>query len=168
MERFDILDKNGSPTGLLAEKGAKLAPGQHYLGVHVYVFNAAMEFLIQQRAYHKKFLPGGWDVCLEHAMAGETSRGCAVRGLQEELGLVVSAQDMQFVYRLVWEADHHIIDVYFVQMEFDISKLVLAHNEVIDVKGISKTEMLALISGMDYRPQEYRTMIANKICKLTT
>ncbi|MCL1788033.1 MAG: NUDIX domain-containing protein [Defluviitaleaceae bacterium] len=167
MERFDILDKNGSPTGLLAEKGAKLAPGQHYLGVHVYVFNAAMEFLIQQRAYHKKFLPGGWDVCLEHAMAGETSKECAVRGLQEELGLVVPAQDIQFVCRLVWEADHHIMDVYFVQAEFDISKLVLAPNEVIDAKGISKTEMLALINGMDYRPLAYRAVLADKIRRLT-
>ena len=166
MEAFDVLDINGNPIGLVANKGALLAPGQYYLGVHVYVYNAAMEFLIQQRAHHKKFLPGGWDVCLEHAMAGETSKECAVRGLQEELGLVVPAQDIQFVCRLVWEADHHIMDVYFVQAEFDISKLVLAPNEVIDAKGISKTEMLALIDGMDYRPQEYRAMLSGEILRL--
>jgi len=166
MEQFDILDRNGNPTGFLADKGSALKPNQYYLGTHVYVFNSAMEFLVQQRSYDKKFLPGGWDICLEHTIAGETSLECAVRGLQEEIGLTVPATCMRFVKRFIWETDNHIGDVYFLQTEFDVSKLVFSPNEVIGAKTISKIEMLALIMGMYYRPEEYRQILFGEITKL--
>jgi len=167
MEQFDILDRNGNPTGILADKGSALKPGQYYLGTHVYVFNSAMEFLIQQRSYDKKFLPGGWDICLEHTIAGETSLDCAVRGLQEEIGLTVPATCLRFVQRFIWEEDNHIVDVYFLQAAFDISKLILPPSEVIGAKAISKAEMLALVENMYYRPEEYKREIWNEIKELS-
>ena len=76
MEQFDILDRNGNPKGLTACKGSALSYGEYYLGTHAYIFDSSPEFLIQQRSYDKAFLPGGWDVHLEHAIAGETSTEC--------------------------------------------------------------------------------------------
>jgi len=166
MEQFDILDKNGNVTGLVAEKGSQLNKGQYYLGTHVYVFNSSLEFLLQQRAYDKKFLPGGWDVHLEHAIAGETSIECAIRGLEEEIGLVASKDGIRFLNRLVWDAYNHIIDVYFLQTDFDISKLSIQESEVIGLKAISKAEMLKLVEKMDYRPEEYRQLMLDGINKL--
>ena len=166
MEQFDILDKNGNPTGLTAAKGSALKPGQYYHGVHVYVFNRALEFLVQQRSYDKKFLPGGWDVVLEHTMAGESSVECAARGLREEIGLAIPENCLQFVYRLIWEEYSHIVDVYFLQLDFDISKLVLEEGKVIGAKAITKAEMLELVKNMYYRPQEYRQFIMNEINKI--
>jgi len=166
VEQFDILDRSGNPTGRLADKGTPLKPGQYYLGTHLYIFNSAMEFLVQQRSYDKKFLPGGWDVCLEHAIAGEASLECAVRGLQEEIGLTVPATCLRFVQRFIWEEDNHIVDVYFLQTEFDVSTLILPPNEVIGAKAISKAEMLTLIENMYYRPEEYRRVLLGEIIKL--
>ena len=60
MEQFDIIDRNGIPIGLLANKGTLLQRGQYYLGVHAYIFNSSKEFLVQQRSFTKEFLPGGW------------------------------------------------------------------------------------------------------------
>jgi len=62
MEQFDILDKTGCKTGLVANKGAQLAQWQYYLGVHVYVYNHAKEFLVQQRAYDRRNKPRGFRV----------------------------------------------------------------------------------------------------------
>jgi len=166
MEQFDILDKNGNITGLVAEKGSQLHNGQYYLGTHVYVFNSSLEFLLQQRAYDKKFLPGGWDVHLEHTMAGETSVECAIRGLEEEIGLTAPKDAIRFLHRLVWEAYNHISDVYFLQTDFDINKLTIQQSEVIGLKAVSKTEMLKLVEKMDYRPEEYRQMLFEEINKL--
>ena len=167
MEQFDILDINGNPTGILADKGTALNSGQYYLCTHVYVFNSAMDFLIQQRSFDKKFLPGGWDICLEHTIAGETSLECAVRGLEEELGISAPKNGVCFVKRFIWEEDNHIVDVYFLQMEFDISKLILPPNEVIGAKAISKSEMLTLIENMYYRPEKYKQFLIREINKLT-
>jgi len=156
IEQFDILDVTGKPTGITADKGTKLQDGQYYLGIHVYVYNSCGKFLLQQRSYNKKFLPGGWDILCEHVIAGETSREGALRGLREEIGLHVPEADLHFVERMRWEADHHIVDIYFAKADFTPDELTLQSSEVISAKMVSLEEMLALISQMDYRPTEYR------------
>jgi len=168
MEHFDILDKTGTPTGRTAPKGTPLPPSQYYSGTHVYIFNSKNEFLLQQRALHKKFLPGGWDIHCEHTMAGETPIQCATRGLQEELGLTVPESDFRFMKRFLWEADNHFVDVYFLQTDFDITKLILPPNEVIGAKAIPLSEMLQLVENMHYRPVEYRQFILSEIIKQET
>lgn len=166
MEQFDILDKNGNPIGQTADKGSSLLPGQYYLGTHVYVFNSKKEFLLQQRALDKKFLPGGWDIHCEHTLAGETSMQCAIRGLQEELGITAYESDFRFIKRFKWEEDRHFVDVYFLQAEFDIAKLNLQTSEVIGAKAIPLTETLALVEIMHYRPVEYRQSIQQELSEL--
>jgi len=161
-EQFDILDISGTPTGI-ADKGTPLNDGQYYLGVHVYIYNSDGEFLLQQRSYNKNFLPGGWDVVLEHVIAGESSLEGAMRGIREEIGLFVSKSDMKFAGRFIWNTYHHIIDVYFVRANFNVSALLLQNEEVIGAKMVSKDDMLELLSNMDYRPVEYRKHITCKI-----
>jgi len=165
-EQFDILDISGAPTGITANKGTPLKDGQYYLGVHVYICNHAGEFLLQQRSYNKSFLPGGWDVVLEHVMAGESSKEGAVRGIKEEIGLSVSESDIRFAGRFIWGTYHHIIDVYFVKANFDVNDLSLHNEEVIGAKMVSKDDMLELVSKMDYRPAEYRQHINCEINEL--
>jgi len=167
-EQFDILDINGAPTGITADKGTQLKDGQFYLGVHVYIYSSAGEFLLQQRSYNKNFLPGGWDVILEHVMAGESSMDGAIRGVKEEVGLSISESDIRFAGRLIWNAYHHIIDVYFAKADFDVNELSLQNEEVIGAKMVSKNDMLELVSKMDYRPVEYRQFIDCEIGKLVS
>lgn len=167
MELFDILDRDGKLTGLTASKGTQLQDGQYYLGVHAYIFNYSMEFLLQQRSYDKAFLPGGWDVVLEHVVAGETSKDGTVRGIKEEVGLDVNENDVRFVGRMIWEEYHHIVDIYFVKTDFAASELNLQREEVIGLKTVSKAEMQEFVSNMHYRPEEYRRIMQHEIAKLT-
>ena len=166
MEQFDVLDANGIPTGLLASKGEPLKDGQYYLGVHVYIYNHAIEFLLQQRSYDKAFLPGEWDVLLEHAIAGESSKETAIRGIREEIGLTANENNIDFKRRIIWEEYHHMIDVYFLKIEVDIGSLSLQDHEVIGAKFIPKSEMLEIVSAMHYRPESYRKYLLQEINKL--
>ena len=166
MEQFDILGMNGEPTGRTADKGTALIDGEYYLGVHAYIYNSRGEFLLQQRSYDKAFLPGGWDIVLEHVIAGETSKEGIIRGIKEEIGLSVPENDVRFVKRFFWEIYHHIIDVYFLQMDFDINALKLQSTEVIAAKVVPKDEILEMVSKMYYRPAEYRRDIALEIKRL--
>ena len=166
IEQFDILDICGIPTGATANRGTQLKDVEYYLGVHVYIYNTEGEFLLQQRSYNKNFLPGGWDVVLEHIVAGETSVEGAIRGITEEVGICIPKSDMKLAGRFIWNTYHHIIDVYFAKADFAISELSLRNEEVIAAKMVSKDDMLELILKMDYRPVEYRQHIGCKIRKL--
>lgn len=166
MEQFDILNKKGEPTGLTAVKGANLKDGQYYLGVHAYIYNSSNEFLLQQRAFNKVFLPGGWDIHMGHVIAGETSKEGIIREIQEEIGLSPLQDDVHFVERVFWEIYHHIIDIYFLKIDFNISQLSLQREEVIGVKAISMDDMVNLVSNMHYRPNQYRGIVKNEIKKL--
>lgn len=55
MEYFDILNKDGSKSGLIATKGEELSGDQYYLGVHAYIHNLKGEFLLQKRSEKKDF-----------------------------------------------------------------------------------------------------------------
>lgn len=167
MEKFDILDENGKVTGEIADKGTVLHDGQYYLGVHAYIYNSSNEFLLQQRAFDKDFLPGEWDIHLGHVIAGETSKDGMIREIEEELGLVFPNNKMRFIKRVFWGIYNHIIDIYFLNIDFNIDELSLQPNEVIGVKKVSKEYMLSLVSDMYYRPEEYREIVLNEINKLT-
>ena len=149
MEQFDILDKNGCPIGATADKGMPLDNGQYYLGTHAYIFNSKNEFLLQQRALDKDFLPGGWDIHMGRVTAGETSKEGIIREIKEEIGLTFPAHKIRFVGRVIREIYHHIIDLYFLQIDFELDKLNLQKKEVIGVKSVCAGEMLALVSSMD-------------------
>jgi len=165
-EQFDILDINGKPTGITADKGTQLKDGQYYLGIHVYIYNSSCEFLLQQRSYNKDFLPGGWEVLLEHVIAGETSLEGAIRGIEEEIGMTFSKHNIRCAGTFVWDTHHHIVDVYFVQADVNIKNLTLQPTEVINAKMVSADEMLNHVKTMDYRPLEYRQFIEHEINKI--
>jgi len=165
MEKFDVVDINGKPSGLLANRGTLLNNGQYYIGVHVYIYNSRMEFLLQQRSYTKEFRPGGWDILMGHNIAGETSYESIIREIKEEIGLIIPQKNIEFISRIIWEEYHHIMDVFFLKIDYNLKKLILKKDEVINIKKIIKQEMLVLIKNMDYRPREYREIIGNEILK---
>lgn len=69
-------------------------PEVHRLGllhraVHVFVFNARGELFLQKRSMKKDCFPGTWDSSASgHLNPGEPYDACAIRELEEEIGLV--------------------------------------------------------------------------------
>ena len=161
MESFDILDKDGCSSGLIANKGEDLLKGQYYLGVHAYIYNDKGEFLLQQRSRNKEFLPLGWDIHMGHVLAGESSEEAIRREVFEEIGIKVD--EINHMDRVVWEVHNHMIDIYTIQQDINIKDTVLQASEVEAIKYVSKDEMLALVDKMDYRPHEYRKRIKSFI-----
>jgi len=58
------------------------------------------------------------------------------------------------------------IDIYFLQNDFEIDELRFQRDEVIGAKVVSVLDMLTLVSKMDYRPKEYRTIVSAEIKRL--
>lgn len=162
MEHFDILNIDGSISGLKARKGEELSTGQYYLGVHASIYNSDGKFLLQQRSRNKEFLPLGWDIHMGHVVAGESSEQAIRREILEEIGIDVD--NVNCIDRVIWEIHNHMIDIYTIHQDIHLEDIILQESEVEAVKYVSKDEMLDLIDKMDYRPLEYREKVKEFVC----
>jgi len=90
-ELFETIDERGQAAGLVPRARVH-AEGRWHRAAHVWVFDSDGHVLVQQRSQDKDLNPGKWDVSVgEHLQPGEGYRDAALRGLHEELGLVVDA-----------------------------------------------------------------------------
>ena len=90
-EIFDVVNERDEVIGQQSREAV------HHLGlmhraVHVLVFNAAGQVFLQKRSMMKDRQPGLWDSSASgHVDTGEGYDACAVRELQEEIGLKLAA-----------------------------------------------------------------------------
>ncbi len=104
------------------------------------------EVLIQRRAMGKYHTPGLWaNTCCTHPHWGEAALGCAVRRLDEELGLV--APPLGYRDSLEYRADvggglieHELVDVFVARVD---TRPAMAPNpeEVMDVAWVRLAEL---------------------------
>ena len=98
MERWDLLDENGRPTGERMVRGEPIRPGRYHRVVHVWVMDSTGRLLIQKRAPFLRLMPGEWTVTSGSAVAGEDSRQAAARELGEAGHTCSSGRAGIFVY----------------------------------------------------------------------
>lgn len=163
-EHWDIYDENRLPTGKTMVRGAEFVPGEYHLVVHVCVFNAAGQMLIQQRQPFKHGWSGMWDLtCGGAALAGETSRQAARRELYEEVGLALDFTGAR--PHMCLSFDHGYNEIYIMQAECDPATLTLQYEEVKQVRWASLDDILAMIDTGEFIPyyKEYmRTIFATR------
>lgn len=88
-EIFEVVDDQDRVLGT-EKRSICHTSGLLHRAVYCWVFNSHGQLLIQRRSPHKKIGPGQWDLSVaEHLQPGESFKQAAVRGLQEELGVVV-------------------------------------------------------------------------------
>ncbi len=91
-EIFDVVDENDE---VLRQENRKVVHAENLIhrAVHVLVFNKRKEVLLQKRSMLKDNFPGLWDSSAAgHLNAGEDYDTCAVRELEEELGIKAEVQ----------------------------------------------------------------------------
>ena len=105
-ERDEVIDRQ--PRGEVHRLGLK------HRATHVLVFNSRGEVFLQKRSMQKDRQPGLWDSSASgHLNSGEDYDACAVRELQEEIGLAV-AQPLERLFKIAAceETDHEFVWVY--------------------------------------------------------
>ncbi len=94
MEILDIVDSQDQVIGQ-APRSEIHAQGLTHRACHIVLFNFAGQVFLQKRSMLKDEAPGLWDSSAAgHVDAGETYLECAVRELNEELGLVVQPDEL--------------------------------------------------------------------------
>jgi isopentenyl-diphosphate delta-isomerase type 1 len=119
-EIFDVVNDHDQVIGraLRAEVHAR---GLKHRAVHVFVFNPGGQFFVQKRSATKDTFPGCYDSSASgHLGSGEEYAACAVRELQEELGLEVSPHLLRKHFKIAasQETGWEFVWVYSVQGDF--------------------------------------------------
>src|SRR5687768_12939817 len=86
-ERFDVVNERDEVVGQETRREVHRR-GLKHRAVHVLIFNNRGEVFLQKRSMNKDCFPGTWDSSASgHLDVGESYDACAVREVQEELGL---------------------------------------------------------------------------------
>ena len=119
MELWDVYDKDRIKTGKTMVRGAEFEPDCYHMVVHVCIFNAKGEMLIQQRQPFKEGWPNMWGITVGgSATMGDSSQDAAEREVFEEIGLKLDLQQVR--PHLTVNFDRGFDDIYLIEKEFII------------------------------------------------
>ncbi len=145
-ELLDVYNAQHERTGRVIRRGDPVREGERLLVTHVCVVNAENKMLCQQRALTKGHYSGCWDLSAGgFVLSGEESGPAALRELEEELGLKLQAENLQFLFT---EPFSYVLDDYYLaRAEADPAALTLEPSEVAAARWIGFEEMKAMIAG---------------------
>jgi isopentenyl-diphosphate delta-isomerase len=149
MELIDILTADGAPAGIVKEKRLAHRDGDWHRAAHLWILATDGRLLLQRRALVKESWPGLWDISVAgHVSAGESAIEAVIREAQEELGLIVRADELIPLGRLKYEAvvredyiEREFHDVFVIVRDLDLSTLRLDEAEVAEVKFVTEEEL---------------------------
>ena len=168
MEKWDILNAQGTPTGKTVVRGRTfLRPGEYHLVVHIWIVSSKGELLIQKRSKEKKLMPGEWAATGGSAFSGERSLSAAKRELAEELGIKARESELRFIKRI--KRRNSLVDVWFTMCDTPAENLTLQKGEValarwVDTKTFS--EMVEKGKFHNYG-KDYFTLILDTAREMT-
>ncbi|GHF02501.1 isopentenyl-diphosphate Delta-isomerase [Aliiroseovarius zhejiangensis] len=130
--------------------------GMKHKAVSVFLFHAG-KVLIQQRAAGKYHTPNKWaNTCCTHPHWNEDPRDCAIRRLEEELG--ITDVDPKWVEQLEYRADvggglieHEVVDMFVIHAD-ETPEINLNPSEV---QAIQWLDRAALEAKIDENPDMF-------------
>lgn len=153
MEKWNLYTIDRVITNRVITRGDDIPKNLYHLVVHVCIFNAKNQMLIQQRQSFKEGWPNMWDVTVGgSAIIGENSRQAAMREVAEELGLKIDLKNTPPVITKYFSEGFD--DIYILEKEIDISKLTLQYEEVQAVKWVDIEEILDMIGLKKFIPYD--------------
>lgn len=150
MEYIDILTAEGKPTGESKSKEQIHIDGDWHRAAHVWIINSKDEVLMQRRAKTKINYPDMWDISVAgHISTGESSLVSALREIEEEIGIIVSGHELEFIGELTSESiqndgtyiNKEYNDIYLIRKDIELSEMKKQDEEVDGLIYISIDEL---------------------------
>ncbi|WP_062054926.1 NUDIX hydrolase [Aquimarina longa] len=165
-ELIDILDEVGKFTGKIELKSEAHRLGLYHASVHIWFYTNKGEVLLQKRADCKDTYPNLWDVSVAgHIGTGETVESSAIREINEEIGLSVPKDNLNFIGMYLSKKipkpdlyDNEFHHIYLSHLDVPITSLILQKEEVSDCTlihiNLLEKHLLDPIKSKTYVPHD--------------
>lgn len=118
--------------------------GLLHTSVHIWLYTNKGELLLQKRSPNKIAFPNLWDVSVAgHISTGEDKLTSAIREIQEEIGLIYSKKDLNYIGDYAEKhvhntsfVDNELHYIYIGKLSAPISELTIQKEELTDLKLI--------------------------------
>lgn len=161
MERLDIVDENGIPTGETVEREEAHRNGVRHRTSHVWllrVHNGKTQILLQKRSADKDSFPGCYDISSAgHIPAGDGFLDSALRELKEELGVSVKAEELVFCGQRRFQfhemfhggefCDNQVSNVYALWMDMAADQFIIQRSEVDSVLWMDWDDCIEMVKN---------------------
>ncbi len=148
MEKWELLDENGQPTGRVITRGEPLLAGQYHLVEHIWIIDSKGRLLLQRRADHLRLMAGMWAATGGSAVAGEDSETAARRELFEELGIRTVAGELVYGGRM--RRRNSFTDIWLLYRDIDPATLHLQAEEVAEARWATPDELVEMLHSHTY------------------
>ncbi len=145
VELWDVYDNSLNPTGKTFHEGIKLKNGEYGFLVHIIIKNKKGKYLLQQRAFTKKYYPGQWDATCGKVQSGEKGIDAAIREVNEELGLITKADDYTLLFHDIYQ-NAVLLDIFLLEFDFSIEDCTIQKDEVETIGLYTFDEMLEVLT----------------------
>lgn len=147
-EFWDVYDINGKKLNKIVQRGKDWLKGDEYhMGSAVFIKDKNDDFLIQQRSLKKDVHPGKWSITGGSAVSGETPEQCAIREVNEELGITLTPKDLKKIYTF---AERQCIFNIFVAPGSKDIKITPQIEEVEQIAWVSRKKVLDLYHNGEF------------------
>ena len=156
-EYWDLYDGAGQKTGEKHLRGTEVPEGCFHKVVHIWIQNGKDELLMQKRSDTVDNCPGEWATTGGSVQVGEEPLTTAVRELSEELGIVVSAEELQ--YCLMVRRKNAFCYVYMLKRDIPAESLVLQECEVAAAEWMTLEKIDCMVAERTMHRYVYREML---------
>lgn len=139
MELLEILNENGVPTGEILDKNIIHREGQYHKEVAIILLNDKGEILLQKRSSTKEIEPNKWAWHGGHVIAGETSIEAIIREIKEELGIILSEDQIELLVELKRDKlpNRQFTTAYYSVCNLSVEDFNIQEEELSEVKWFS-------------------------------
>lgn len=149
MEWLDIYTKDFKKTGKTILRGEKLAPGEYYYGIHIWIYNTDGKLLIQKRNKPFNGYDSIWLCTMGAVSSGETGTEAAVRETYEELGIRLNESTLKMIQR-TREKNLFFREIHFALWNGSLNELRLDSVEVQKAAWADFDEIEAMIDRSEF------------------
>ena len=150
MERIDVYNKEGQPTGKVQDRSAPLTQDEYRMAVGMWVVGPDGRIFLTRRSLEKKYAPGKWENPAGHVQAGEDPVHAVIRELFEETGLTVQEKQITLLGRsCTWP---YIGRDFGVRMDVDLNDVHFQKGETCDAKWVTFEEFAEMARAGEFAP----------------
>ena len=148
MELRDLYNSNKEKTNEIIYATEAIPENRYILVQLVLIQNTKGQILVQKRSKQKG---GEYALTSGHAKAGETPIQGMITEIKEELGIDVIPEQLTLMHSERSDNKQSFYDLFYLQNDYDISKMNLQKEEVEEVKWLTEKEVETLCSNNNFK-----------------